>query len=59
MIYAKYSNIPIDQLNSFRAWAKSQGEKYRIRYRGPRRKGRIGQSVCLKADALRFSAYPL
>jgi len=59
MTYAKYSNIDINQLSQFRAWAKSQGQKYKIRYRGPRRPGPIGQSTCLKRDALRFTAYPL
>ena len=59
MTAAMYSNIDIKQLDLFRRWSKSQGLKFRIRYRGPRRKGRIGQSICLKADALRFSAYPL
>lgn len=59
MKYQKYENVDIDQLGQFRAWAKAVGQKYKIRYRGPRRKGRIGQSTCLKSDALRFTAYPL
>lgn len=59
MKFQKYENVDIDQLGQFKAWAKSLGQKYRIRYRGPRRRGSQGQSTCLKADALRFTAYPL
>lgn len=59
MKYQKYENVDIDQLGQFRAWAKSLNQKYKIRYRGPRRPGRIGQSTCLKKDALRFTAYPV
>jgi hypothetical protein len=58
-VAAVYSNIDINQLDFFRVWAKGQGLKFRIKYRGPRRPGRIGQSTCLKKDALRFSAYTL
>lgn len=59
MKYQKYENVDIGQLDMFREWAKSLGQKYRIRYRGPRRRGSIGQSTCLKKDALRFTAYPV
>jgi hypothetical protein len=65
MTYQKYENVDISELAQFRAWAKSVGQKYKIRYRGPRRKGPYGrvtsqgQSTCLKRDALRFTAYPL
>lgn len=59
MKYQKYENVDIGQLDMFREWAKSLNQKYRIRYRGPRRRGSIGQSTCLKADALRFTAYPV
>jgi hypothetical protein len=59
MKYQKYENVDISELGQFRAWAKSLGQKYKIRYRGPRRPGRTGQSTCLKSDALRFTAYPL
>jgi hypothetical protein len=61
----KFENVPIAELTIFRQWAKKYNLKYRIRYRGPRRKsayGRVssqGQSTCLKRDALRFTAYPL
>jgi hypothetical protein len=58
-VAAVYSNIDIKQLDLFRRWSKSQGLKFRVKYRGPRRPGRIGQSTCLKKDALRFSAYTL
>ena len=64
-VAAVYSNIDINQLDFFRVWSKGQGLKFRIRYRGPRRKGprgivtSVGQSVCLKKDALKFSAYTL
>ena len=59
-----YSNIPINELTFFRAWAKYNGYKFKVRYRGPRRKGPFGvtsqgQSTCLKKDALRFTAYPV
>ena len=54
-----YSNIPINELTFFRAWAKYNGYKFKVRYRGPRRKGPQGQSTCLKKDALRFTAYPV
>ena len=55
----KFENVPIDELTIFRLWAKKYNLKYKIRYRGPRRKGPIGQSTCLKSDALRFTAYPV
>lgn len=55
----KYENVDISQLGQFRAWAKSLGQKYKIRYRGPRRPTAQGQSTCLKKDALRFTAYPV
>jgi hypothetical protein len=55
----KYENVDISQLGQFRAWAKSVGKKYKIRYRGPRRPTAQGQSTCLKKDALRFTAYPV
>ena len=55
----KFENVPIDELSMFRLWAKRYNLKYKIRYRGPRRKGPQGQSTCLKKDALRFTAYPL
>ena len=58
-IAAEYSNIDISQLDAFRTWAKANGKKYRIKFRGPRRPGPIGQATCLKKDALRFSAYPV
>ena len=60
----KFENVPMSELSIFRLWAKKYNLKYRIRYRGPRRKGPFGvtsqgQSTCLKKDALRFTAYPV
>lgn len=56
-----YNCVPIAQLNDFRALKKSLGQKYRIKFRGPRRRraeaGYLGQSVCLKKDATHFTAY--
>jgi len=59
MIRAIISNIPIAQLEAHRAvfktFAKLQGKKLRIRFRGPRRD--TMRLYCLKRDAVRFSVY--
>lgn len=64
-----YKNIPIEYLEQVR-WILKQvtqidGVRYRIRYRGPRRRGpdgRVtydGRQDCVKRDAVRFSVYPV
>jgi hypothetical protein len=59
MAVAIVSNLPIDQLESvrpiYRTFAKLQGKKMRVRYRGPRHD--IMRLTCLKRDAVRFSIY--
>jgi len=53
------SNLPIAELESarsvFKVFAKLQGKKMRIRFRGPRRD--VMRLHCLKKDAVRFSVY--
>jgi hypothetical protein len=66
---ASFKNIPVSLLNQFKS---AFGSDYRIRYRGPRKNANVGinkygksyirdndckQSTCLKADAVKFSAY--
>jgi hypothetical protein len=59
MISAVQSNLPIEQLEIlrpiFRTFAKLQGKRLRIRFRGPRRD--TMRLYCLKRDAVRFSVY--
>jgi hypothetical protein len=59
MTRAIASNLPIEQLEAtrtvFKTFAKVQGKRLRIRFRGPRRD--IMRSYCLKKDAIRFSVY--
>ena len=58
---ATFSMIPITKYDEFKALF---GNKYRLRYRGPRahriargRSHSLAQSTCLKVDATHFSAY--
>ena len=53
----KTGMVPIAELDSFKKTIRAMGISMRIRYRGPRRFGPIGQSTCLKKDATHFSAY--
>lgn len=57
-----FKNIPIVLLDDFKKSFANDGNKYRIRYRGPRAHNVIRyqsrqQSTCLKKDAVRFSVY--
>lgn len=58
---AIYYRVPIDELDEFRKVMASQGQFYKIRYRGPRagdnRSWNNRQSTCLKSRATCFSAY--
>lgn len=59
---AMFKNIPIVLLDDFKKSFANDGNKYRIRYRGPRahnvtRYQSRRQSTCLKKDAERFSVY--
>ena len=63
-VTARYSRIPIQHLDDFRARARFMGNFFKIRYRGPRRtavsdnRGRLTQqSTCLKQFATHFSVY--
>lgn len=53
------SNLPIAELEElrpmFKTFAKVQGKRLRIRFRGPRRD--IMRLYTLKRDAVRFSVY--
>lgn len=53
------SNLPIDKLDAlrpmFRTWAKLQGKKMRIRFRGPRHD--LMRLTTLKRNAVGFSVY--
>ena len=58
---AVFSRIPMSKYNEYKALF---GNKYRLRYRGPRahriaqgRSHSLAQSTCLKYDATHFSAY--
>jgi hypothetical protein len=55
---AVYKNIPIDQLNSVRAFLRANGHKYRFIFRGPRT-GHFGSKglYTTKSDAVAFSVY--
>ena len=59
MTVAIVSNLPIADLETvrpiYRTFAKLQGKKMRVRYRGPRYD--IMRQTCLKRDAVRFSIY--
>jgi hypothetical protein len=59
MTRAIASNLPIEQLESaralFKTFAKVQGKRLRIRFRGPRHD--TMRLYCLKRDAVRFSVY--
>jgi len=59
MTRAIASNLPIEQLEAtravFKTFAKVQGKRLRIRFRGPRRD--TMRLYCLKKDAIRFSVY--
>jgi len=60
---AKYKNIPIEYLDEVKALLRKQGNKFRIRYRGPRtslldfRPHNTRMQDCLKEFANRFSVY--
>ena len=58
---AMFKNIPIVLLDDFKKSFANDGNKYRIRYRGPRGAGNRSQankqSTCLKRYAERFSVY--
>jgi hypothetical protein len=60
---AKYKNIPIEYLDEVKALLQKNGQKYRIRYRGPRNKfmdirpRHVRMQDCLKRFANRFSVY--
>ncbi len=58
---AVFSRVPMSDYDEFKALF---GNKYRLRYRGPRahriargRSHSLAQSTCLKVDATHFSAY--
>ena len=58
---AVFSRIPMSKYDEFKALF---GNKYRLRYRGPRahriargRSHSLAQSTCLKVDATHFAAY--
>ena len=58
---AVFSRVPMSKYDEFKALF---GNKYRLRYRGPRahriargRSHSLAQSTCLKYDATHFSAY--
>jgi hypothetical protein len=59
MTRAIASNLPIEQLEElrpmFKTFAKVQGKRLRIRFRGPRRD--TMRLYCLKRNAVRFSVY--
>lgn len=60
---ACYKNIPINYLDEVKALLYKKGEKFRIRYRGPRtcfsdiRPHNQRMQDCLKEFANRFSVY--
>ncbi len=58
---AVFSRVPMSDYDEFKALF---GNKYRLRYRGPRahriargRSHSLAQSTCLKVDATHFTAY--
>ena len=58
---AVFARVPMSKYNEFKALF---GNKYRLRYRGPRahriaqgRSHSLAQSTCLKYDATHFAAY--
>jgi hypothetical protein len=59
MTVAIVSNLPIAELEIvrpvFKTFAKLQGKKMRVRFRGPRYD--TMRLTCLKKDAVRFSIY--
>jgi uncharacterized protein YaaR (DUF327 family) len=60
---AKYKNVPIQYLDEVKALLYKKGEKFRIRYRGPRtcfsdiRPRNQRMQDCLKEFANRFTVY--
>ena len=59
MTIAIISNIPIEKLEEvrpiYRALAKAEGKKMRVRFRGPRHDSM--RLYCLKRNARAFSVY--
>ena len=58
---AVFSRVPMSKYDEFKSLF---GNKYRLRYRGPRahriargRSHSLAQSTCLKVDATHFTAY--
>ena len=58
---AVFSRVPMSKYDEFKSLF---GNKYRLRYRGPRahriargRSHSLAQSTCLKVDATHFAAY--
>ena len=58
---AVFSRVPMSKYDEFKSLF---GNKYRLRYRGPRahriargRNHSLAQSTCLKVDATHFAAY--
>ena len=60
---ARYKNVPIEYLDEVKTLLLKKGEKFRIRYRGPRtcfsdiRPRHQRMQDCLKEFANRFSVY--
>jgi hypothetical protein len=59
-----FKGIPIAELDTVKGMLRGSGEKYRIRYRGPRfgiptdnRPRDLKRSTCLKVNATTFSVY--
>jgi hypothetical protein len=58
------SNIAIAELDNVKSMLRAKGQKFRIRYRGPRfniptdnRRRDLQRSTCLKVNATTFSVY--
>lgn len=58
------SNMPMAELDNVKSMLRAKGQKFRIRYRGPRfgiptdtRCKLLKQSTCLKVNATTFSVY--
>lgn len=61
---AVFKGIPMSDLKAFKSVVPTHGQKFRIRYRGPRfniptdnRPRDLKRSTCLKANATTFSVY--
>lgn len=54
---SRYKGIPMKFRDTPVIQSLLKSGKYLIRYRGPRRPGRLGQQMCLKNDATHFSIY--